>query len=348
MDEEEKFPLDKVQDSIDASNYALMKKRLELQKDHRDIYEYWHKEEGNKWIYHILYEFIDEVLNDIEGPLGLRPTFFYYVKTPRLRARYKGWPDYCFIRMSTGFCEKILKVSDITAYMYRLLPDLPLCVNNKTVLSPDSYAFLFGMSSIIFHEIGHATQFPSQVRDFIDDEDDVDQRELSDEEKIESHVMEWDADNFSSALNVNFILFTYQSFPAECRQISVLNDLVACAMVGIFLVHNELSGGDFEVYELTGAHPCPAYRIVNYCSRLTTKISSLGFRIDEAYVVNSMHQIAHELVGEKFENFMNNMKLAIENQGNDYMDIIQMNYKTAQFELAYPKVLQFLFGSNTK
>ncbi|MGG7664028.1 hypothetical protein [Dyadobacter sp. BHUBP1] len=327
---------------IDALHYSRMMSYLDEARGYKFLYKYWGDDEPNRWVYHTLYEYVHDMINSLVSSIDLRPTYVFFVKDEDTIFKFNGGSDLCTIKFSTGLFERMLKIVDTAEPTFKMFPVLSLLAENDLALPPNMLIFMFGASAIIYHEVGHAAQSTNTAQEFDESIEDGDTKGLPSEEIIESHLAEWDADNFSSIIVAEDILRVYSKVPAGQKNARVLQDIVVCAMLGIFFVHNELSHGKFSVYQFTGAHPCAPYRVVNYCSSITSYLKALGCDVNEQHIVSKFSTCLQAIVRDEHTAFMDNMATDAAQKG--YFDHILAESPNHKFIRAKPKIANYFIN----
>ena len=164
----------------------------------------------------------------------------------------------------------------------------------------------FGFLFLYYHELAHIIQ-------------NIDCREmtgqvhgnLSAAETLEAHLLEWDADQFSSSFICRHIIKRWEGGPDELRTVENLEAFVGIALATHFMMMDTFHFGIGPVYFLEKSHPHPIIRINGMTAKiLEVMVYHYGFNLNVENIRKVFMAIveATELKGShiKFEEGMLN------------------------------------------
>ena len=244
-----------------------------------------------------IFTFYTETLRD-NHYYGIEPAFLYFnnYKSVNAKAGYFNGNYVITINMGTVFWlisnfkrNELLKKSSGSIRLFKILePKLDTSINMLMYQTGCHFTF--------YHEMAHLIQ-NSNLLEFHLEEKPNNKEEFS----TEKHLLECDADEFSSLCIASHILqYSEKIFDTNLNQY-VLEGIIALISVPVILYLMSFESNNNSIYFEENTHPHPVIRltrivltIVNYCNQ-SLIIENKSYKINQFHIINIALDIAEQL-----------------------------------------------------
>jgi hypothetical protein len=149
------------------------------------------------------------------------------------------------------------------------------------------------------------------------------------EYKRRKHLLEIDADEFSSlCLGTHVLQYAQKLFPKTLNQ-EILEGLLIFCLVPVFVYMTSFGGGEGEIYFKDKSHPHPIIRVMlvtmTICHYINQSLNENGneFSVDYNTVLNRILQVADEMEQKVFESpYVNDFIKTLKENLNEILDYV--------------------------